>query len=241
MSWTLLETITGNSIVGNRSFDLSGPFTPDAAIRFVASDINAANEFVNIDNLSVSVVVPAATPTINYATTFTEDGAAVVIASNPGITDDAAQMVSARIVLTNAQTGDSLDVGTLPAGITANVTTVAGQIILNLTGTASLANYQRAIQAVTFDNNSNNPVAGSRVIEVTVNDGLLDSNVATTTVQVNAVNDAPNGVNDTIFTNIVNGPIVVPEWVLLANDTDPDGPALDITGVNTPMVSATYR
>ena len=49
---------------------------------------------------------------------------------------------------------------------------------MTLTGTASLADYQRAIQAVTFSNNSNNPVAGNRVIEVTVNDGFMNSNVA---------------------------------------------------------------
>ncbi|MBQ0823847.1 cadherin-like domain-containing protein [Microvirga sp. HBU67558] len=232
-TWTLVETITGNTNGGNRGFDITGPFTAGAAIRFVASDINANNEFVNIDNLSVSVMLPAATPTVNHAASFTEGGAAVAIANNPGIVDDAAQMVSARIVLTNAQTGDDLDVGTLPAGISANVdTSVAGRITVNLTGTASLAAYQRAIQAVTFDNNSNNPVAGSRVIQVTVNDGLLDSNVATTTVNVVAVNDPVNANNDTIITNIVNGPIVVPEWVLLSNDTDPDGPALDITGLS---------
>ena len=98
-------------------------------------------------------------------------------------------MASARIVLTNAQAGDNLDVGTLPAGITATSGPRRGQIIVTLTGTASLADYQRAIQAVTFDNNSNNPVAGSRVIQVTVNDGFLNSNVATTTVNVVAVND----------------------------------------------------
>ena len=49
---------------------------------------------------------------------------------------------------------------------------------------------------MTFDNNSNNPVAGSRVIQVTVNDGFMNSNVATTTVNVVAVNDAPNASND---------------------------------------------
>ncbi|WP_114944093.1 peroxidase family protein [Microvirga calopogonii] len=234
-AWTLIETIGGNTNGGNRGFDISGPFTAGAAIRFVASGINAFNEFVNIDNLSVNVLVPAAAPTVNYATSFTEGGAAVAIASNPGIVDDAAQMVSARIVLTNAQAADELNVGALPAGISATIdTSVAGRITVNLAGAASLAAYQRAIQAVTFDNDSNDPVAGSRVIQVTVNDGLMDSNVATTTVNVIAVNDPVNANNDTIITNIVNGPIVVPEWVLLSNDNDPDGPALDITSVSNP-------
>ena len=231
-NWNLLETINGNTGNANRGFDLTGPFSAGAKIRFDVSNVNSTNDVVNIDNLSVSVMVPAATPTVNYATTFNEGGAAVAIASNPGITDDAAQMASARIVLTNAQATDELNVGTLPAGITASRTVANGQIVVTLTGSASLADYQRAIQAVTFDNNSDNPVAGSRVIQVTVNDGFMNSNVATTTVNVVAVNDAPNASNDSIITNIVNGPIVVPEWVLLSNDSDPDGPALDITAVS---------
>ena len=44
----------------------------------------------------------------------------MAIANNPGIVDDAAQIVSARIVLTNAQAGDDLDIaGNLPATSTA--------------------------------------------------------------------------------------------------------------------------
>ena len=35
-----------------------------------------------------------------------------------------------------------------------------------------------------------------------------------------------------IITNITTAPIVVPEWALLANDTDGDGAALDITAVS---------
>ena len=62
-------------------------------------------------------------------------------------------------MLTNAQAGDVLNVGT-PAGGTSPATidtSVPGQIIVTLTGAASLADYQAAIQAVTFDNNSQNP------------------------------------------------------------------------------------
>ena len=82
----------------------------------------------------------------------------MAIANNPGIVEDAGQMVSARIVLTNAQAGDS-SVGNLPAGnITRTIdTSVPGQITVTLTGAASLANYQAAIQAVTFANTSQNP------------------------------------------------------------------------------------
>ena len=66
---------------------------------------------------------------------------------------------SARVVLTNASAGDVLTVlVALPGGIASSVdTSVAGQITLTLTGNASLANYQTAIQQVRYSNNSENP------------------------------------------------------------------------------------
>ena len=82
---------------------------------------------------------------------------------------------------------------------------------------------------MTFANSSNNPVAGNRTIEVTVNDGFMNSNVATTTVNVVPVNDAPNANNDSVYTNYTTAPIMLPEWALLANDTDGEGATLDIT------------
>ena len=102
-----------------------------------------------------------------------------------------------------------------------------------LTGTATILEYQAAIRAVRFSNTSQNPSTVDRTIDVTVNDGFLNSNVATTTVNVISVNDAPVGTADTIITNITTGAIVVPTWALLANDVDPDGPALNLTAVNT--------
>ena len=113
--------------------------------------------------------------------------------------------------------------GGLPGGITSSVdTSVPGQITLNLTGTTSLANYQTAIQQVRYSNNSENPTAGDRILQVTVNDGLLNSAVATTTVNVTATNDAPVGNTDTVITNVAaEYPSRSLSQLLLANDTDP--------------------
>ena len=60
---------------------------------------------------------------------------------------------------------------------------------------------------------------------------LTDVDVATITIT--AVDDNPVGNNDSVITNggtSSNPDYVIPEWVLLANDIDPDGP-LDITSV----------
>ncbi|MBB4004415.1 peroxidase family protein [Aurantimonas endophytica] len=228
--FTLLETVNFTTGNASRAFDLTGPFTANAVIRFTASSVAGFNEFVNIDNLAFTLTVPNPSPTVDYQTTFTENGAAVAIASGPSIADDAGQMASARIVLTNASVGDQLLVGALPAGIAAAVNTaVAGQITVTLTGAASLGAYQNAIQAVSYRNVSNDPVAGDRIINVTVNDGVLDSNVATTTVNVVPVNDAPNAVIDNVVTNI-EGPVFIAEWMMLQNDTDVDSSVLRVIG-----------
>ncbi|WP_178130441.1 Ig-like domain-containing protein [Reyranella sp. CPCC 100927] len=146
-----------------------------------------------IDGVSVQTVSDV-TPGVNFTTTYTENGAGVSIADtdNDVRDNDSTNMVSARIVLTNAAAGDVLNVGSLPAGITASVdTSVAGQITVTLTGSATRASYAAAIRAITFSNTTDNPSTTPRTVNVTVNDGALDSAVATTTINVIAVNDAP--------------------------------------------------
>ena len=126
----------------------------------------------------------------NYSTSFTEDGAAVaVVDTDVTITDgDDTNIESATITLTNAQTDDVLAAGSLPAGITSNV---VGNV-LTLSGSATLAQYQTALQAVTFENTSENPNTTARTITIVVNDGVENSAAATTTITVNAAdNDAP--------------------------------------------------
>ena len=61
-------------------------------------------------------------------------------------------------------------------------------------------------------------------------DGTSDSNVATVTIRVRAVNDSPYAQPDTAQTE-KDTPVDID---VLANDSDPDGDALGIIGVNSP-------
>jgi hypothetical protein len=124
-----------------------------------------------------------------YTATFTENGSAVAIADTDiSITDvDSTTLAGATITLTNAQTGDVLAAGSMPAGITA---TVSGNVV-TLSGSATLAAYQTAIRTITFANTSENPSTTNRLINVVVNDGTSSSNAAIATIQVAALNDAP--------------------------------------------------
>ena len=78
----------------------------------------------------------------------------------------------------------------MPGGITASAyEQVPGT--LTLSGVASFAAYEDALEAIRFSAAGDNPVAGTRIIQVVVNDEMFDSQPATSFVTVVAVNDAP--------------------------------------------------
>jgi VCBS repeat-containing protein len=76
---------------------------------------------------------------------------------------------------------------------------------------------------------------GSDSFTYKANDGTVDSNIATVTITVNPVNDAPDAVNDPNATTSFLSPLTI---MVLANDTDVDGDTLTITGVTQPAKGA---
>ena len=214
------------------------------------TDLLVGIEKVKFADQTVSLIIQAPVLDLHtgdvgsydYATSYTENTAALPIAVNPGITDDGTLIVSAKAVLTNAIAGDRLTIsGGLPAGISSSLTSVAGVMTLTLTGSATLAQYQTALGQIRFDSTSDNPTGADRTINVTVNDGFVDSNVAVATVHVTPLNDAPNAGNDRVVTNIALGTtFTVSDAALLANDADPDS-ALVISGIgSTPGLTVTH-
>ncbi|WP_119686192.1 beta strand repeat-containing protein, partial [Acinetobacter ursingii] len=146
----------------------------------------------------------------NYRTSYLAGAAAISIADTDiKITDvDAAtvpqQISGATITLTNTQSGDVLQAGTLPSGITA---TQSGNTI-TLSGTSTLANYETAIKAITFSTGSGTTTSVvTREISVKLTDiGGADSNIATTKIDVSSI-VAPGTPGSTANNgdNIING------------------------------------
>ncbi|MFL6844992.1 MAG: Ig-like domain-containing protein [Allosphingosinicella sp.] len=140
-----------------------------------------------------------------YASSYVEGGAAAAIADTDlSITDGDAgdDIVSAVITITNSETGDKLNVGGLPAGITVDASSTDTMVkLVGIAGTTA-DDMELAIKAVTYSSTSDDPTDQgtnmSRSITVVVNDGILDSNTATATVSVTDVNDAPTGTDSTI-------------------------------------------
>jgi hypothetical protein len=133
-----------------------------------------------------------------FASAYSEGGAAAAISDTDVLitdTDAGDDIVSATITITNPETGDKLNVGTLPATVTVHASSTDVMVKLVALPGTSAADFQTAIEAITFSSTSDNPTATgtnmSRTITVTVNDGAVDSAAATATVAVTGVNDAP--------------------------------------------------
>jgi VCBS repeat-containing protein len=228
-------TGTGSFVDGSYqtfTLDLTPYISANTMIRFSVGDDVDDGDVVYVDNFKVSYTKAASlTQTVNY----TENSAVGVFTQITDV-DNNAVVHSATITLANHQANDLLSiVGALPAGITAS-SYDSSTGILTLTGTASLADYQTALSKIIFSNTSEDPSTVDRTLTITVNDGLADSSVATTTIHVTAIDDAPVALADTIITNIdSNTAIHISDWMLTANDSDPDDPnsQLSINAVNT--------
>ncbi|MDR6610159.1 VCBS domain-containing protein, partial [Pseudomonas synxantha] len=125
---------------------------------------------------------------------YTENQAATTINSALTVTDvDSSNLTGATVSITgNFATGQDVLAFTNQNGITGSYN--AGTGVLTLTGTATVAQYQTALRSVTYSNSSDNPSTTARTISFQVDDGAAAnhaSNIATTTVTVSAVNDAP--------------------------------------------------
>ena len=148
---------------------------------------------ITLDNDSSSAASGA-----NYETSFQEGGTAISIADTDTIiTDiDDTNIESAKIVLTNALDGDDLNTPTI-AGLTfVKDISVVGKITVTITGSKTLAEYQDAIEQITYINSSATPNETDRIIEVTVNDGNDDSNTAITTIKIDATPDLVDDVEN---------------------------------------------
>ena len=164
----------------------------------------------------------------DYAATFTEGPTPVAIASaNATLTDaDHTELTSVVVTLKKIEDvgEESLSASNLPTTLTSSYDPATGN--LTLTGTAPdnkapIADYLTALQQVTYLNTSEDPNTNNRTIEVVANDGDDDSNVATTTITVQSVNDAPTAASQKLTTD-EDTPVVIATTDLSYNDVEGD-------------------
>jgi hypothetical protein len=179
------------------------PSTSARTVTFQVNDGGGLNNLSNTPTRNINVTSVNDAPVvdlngtgtggINTTATFTEDGGAIVMAGATDVTDvDNSNLVSATITLTNRPDGalESLSVDTTGTLITADAY-VPGTGVLFLHGTDTLANYQQVLRTAKYNNTDQDPDTTARLVNFKGNDGATDSAVATATITVIAVNDAP--------------------------------------------------
>src|SRR5499426_2293620 len=126
---------------------------------------------------------------------YAEQAAPVLLDSSIEVSDaDSPTLAGATVTIADGfQSGDTLHFVD-QSGIVGTYDPTAH--VLMLTGTATVAQYQSALQSVTFDNpTSDNPTASGasplRIIRWQVNDGIDPSNIYQTLLNVTPVNEAP--------------------------------------------------
>jgi hypothetical protein len=175
---------------------------------------------------------PTATSTVNVTArevvtagataTFTGGQSAVVLDSGLTISDQGGStLVSATVVIGGYITGDTLAVGT-PGGLSQSFSNGT----LTLSGSASLATYQTALESVAYSTTPTNadPTGGgshtSRTISWSINDGTVTSTAATSTL--NEIHVAPTIATSGTVT--YTGPSAVTlDAVVTATDSDSSG------------------
>ena len=225
---TALRQITFNNTGTNPTSDtrVIGVVVNDGT-----ADSNVANAIVEVVEVNNSAPLldldqnNSTAPGTAFRGTFTENGAPVPIGDDDTlVTDsDSTDLASATITLTNPRAGDLLTVsGTLPAGIEASAyDPVTGVLTLTtVSGPRTLADYETALEQVRFSNDSDDPGAGTRVLQVVVNDGINDGDAATALITVVAVNDAPLISVDTLATYVENVASVVLSPSAILGDPD---------------------
>ncbi len=174
----------------------------------------------------------------DYQTTFTENGPAINIADiDVTVTDpDSSVLHRLTVSISNLLDGanEILAADTTGTSIVASYDSATG--VLTLDGTDSLANYQQVLQTVTYENTSDTPDTTDRSIAfIGSGPGTIPNNftnVAYTTVQIVATDDAPvitsDGGNATANLNVLENTIAV--TTVTASDPEGDGITYSISG-----------
>ena len=164
--------------------------------------VGAYGDDDNGDDSGSAYLIHLTTPTLDldassdgtgYTGIFAASGDPVDIADDDvSIEDrDDAYLASATVTLANpldgAEEGLSLS-GDLPGSLTLTDYDPATGVLL-ISGTGTLAEYEAAIALIQYENTSDYPDVESRVIEVEVNDGNHTSEIAVSTIEIDAAGE----------------------------------------------------
>ncbi|MBF0213173.1 MAG: DUF4347 domain-containing protein, partial [Magnetococcales bacterium] len=245
--WTLSGTASRSDYqtalrsVTYQNLNTDNPDLATRTVTFTVTDANSNGEAGGplsgsaTRGITLTAINDAPTATATASTLNVSEGAgAIAVDSALSLNDvDDTQIAGATIqIIANHQADQDQLAFVNQLGITGSWNAATGT--LTLSGTASKANYQTALRAVTFQNNdTDNPVSGTRTIRFSITDSNSNgqgSGAQTVSVDRNLnlipINDAP------ILTNSV-APLAYSES-LVATPVDP---ALVLTDVDDALIS----
>jgi VCBS repeat-containing protein len=227
--------LAGLSYTGNPDFNGADTLTIATTDGAAATDTDTIPITVNAVNDAPALIVTA-------NASFIENAAPELLSPSVDLTDlDDADLTFASVQITDGSftgDGDVLTVNGATSGTENGITFTWDATLhaLIFNGTSSVANYQALLQTVGFQSTSNNPTdfgtRPQRTLTWTVSDGT-DATVATSTVNIAAVNDAPQESVDANAAYTENGPPVTPITI------SPGATASDVDNVN--LVSGVVR
>ena len=212
---------------------------------------------VNGQNTAATVDLNGANAGNSVASTYVENAAAATIAPGATVVDpDTTAFNGATLTVgftTGATAAERLSVrnegaGAFQVGLNGSNVTYAGVVVgtlsggigtdplvITFNGNATATAVQTVTRRITYANASDDPTAGLRTATFTFSDGGgATSAPVNASIYVNPVQDLPVAVDDSRTTSAIS-PVTI---AVLANDSDPDGPAMSIARINGAAVTA---
>jgi hypothetical protein len=227
------------------------PATAPRTVRLVLTDGDGGTSAPVTRQVTVTAVndPPVLAGIESAPLAYTENDPATAVTSTLTVTDPDSNITGATVRIgTNFAPAEDVLIFVNQLGITGSYNAATG--VLTLTGTATPGDYQTALRAVTYRNNSDNPSTATRTISFQAHDAADASNTQGRGVTVTAVNDPPvaddetfDGANGAIgnTTLIGDDPSDGPPALsspkktisadILAGDTDPEGQTLVVQPV----------
>ena len=213
--------------------------SPSGATRTVSFKVNDGQLDSNVVTRTVTVTPVDDAPVLagieTSALAYTENDPATAVTATITVNDvDSANLAGASVQITgNYQAGqDVLSFGGV-GGITGTWDSTTGT--LTLSGGGTVSEYQSALRSVKYQNTSDSPSGATRTVSFKVSDGTLDSNVASRSITVTPVDDAPvlAGIETSALAYTENDPATAVTATLTVNDVDSvnlAGASVQITG-----------
>jgi hypothetical protein len=166
------------------------------SVSWQVTDSNGLTSAAVTSNVTVvGVDQPPVLASAGNTVTYTVDGSAQIVDSGLTASDpDSLDLASATVSITGGlASGDTLAASNLDGGA---ITETYANGVLTLTGSASVAAYQAVLDSVTFSTSSTSPSA--RTVSWKVNDGTLNSNTVTSSIDIAVQSPELSGAGNTV-------------------------------------------